>query len=145
MLKMYSRKGIHPHLFIFTKRKEIFKIEMFTSMYEKSNILHLVHLLRISCYLFLNKFISNSIPLNECEISIWLTTPRFLQSKRSLRRSVRFLWMIRCRRDKQVKSNIYCKGRRNLSYTVKHNYRKYMYHEMKQDHNFPRNFVKYYL
>lgn len=145
MLKNVSKKRNTSTSVYLLKKKGIFKIEMFTSMYEKSNILHLVHLLRISCYLFLNKFISNSIPLNECEISIWLTTPRFLQSKRSLRRSVRFLWMIRCRRDKQVKSNIYCKGRRNLSYTVKHNYRKYMYHEMKQDHNFPRNFVKYYL
>ena len=36
------------------------------------------------------------------------TTPRFLQSSSSLRRSVRFLCMIRWRRDRCVKSNMYC-------------------------------------
>jgi len=36
-----------------------------------------------------------------------LTTPRFLQSSSSLRRSVRFLWMILWRRDKCVKSNMF--------------------------------------
>ena len=40
--------------------------------------------------------------------SAWLTMPRFFQSRSSLSLSVRFLWMIRCRRDRHEKSNMYC-------------------------------------
>lgn len=38
-----------------------------------------------------------------------LTIPKFLQSSNSLSLSVRFLWIMRCRRDKWVKSNINCR------------------------------------
>lgn len=37
-----------------------------------------------------------------------LTMPKFRQSRRSLRRSVRFLWMMRCLRVSLAKSNMYC-------------------------------------
>lgn len=40
-------------------------------------------------------------------LSQLLTTPRFLQSSRSLSRSVRLRWMIRCRRLSRAKSYMY--------------------------------------
>ena len=39
--------------------------------------------------------------------ALQLTMPRFFQSNSSLRRSVLFRWMMRCRLDRHVKSNMY--------------------------------------
>lgn len=48
---------------------------------------------------FLGKLVSVwAMPVSHQCVCVWLTRPRYLQSSRSLRRSVRFLWMMRCLR-----------------------------------------------